>query len=442
MNGFISATLAYLFIREATMRRTLALLSALLLAFTVTPALADIAAIHAAALPQETSILAALDDIRQLEPYVSAWTNDWKYPIAKDEVAKRLEKDLAVLTLACQSHSDNIELALLTGLVAHFAYNVDVPGSHDKAIAAFEAARKLAPADIRGSWFHANLLCQTLEAKSGAEKFLAIEASHQWDQLPGAFWIDYMYCATMTNMPAHVLRAESYLHELHAPDSDARKFLIETSSKRFDSYDPKKKYDSREVWYSSGTGADPSFTSTTCGVRLTARSDWTIEQLALGNGVCVAYFSTGPYQGTVRSLHPSVMLLARQPKPGESLADFVKLLTHGDTNETFTPVRCPASTCLAVKGLQPGMYKSDGDGKGRTVAFERDEPQFPGLIFESPVGTPKTTTGSEPQFFHPSQTQQRIPGKLYYLVLLDTAASIEEPALKDFDFFLTNLAVE
>jgi hypothetical protein len=35
-----------------------------------------------------------------------------------------------------------------------------------------------------------------------------------------------------------------------------------------------------------------------------------------------------------------------------------------------------------------------------------------------------------------------MPGKLYYLVMLDTAASIEEPAMKDFDFFLENLTVE
>jgi hypothetical protein len=46
------------------------------------------------------------------------------------------------------------------------------------------------------------------------------------------------------------------------------------------------------------------------------------------------------------------------------------------------------------------------------------------------------------KYYRPNQIQQRISGKLYYLVLLDTAASIEEPALKDFDFFLKNLTVE
>ncbi len=45
-------------------------------------------------------------------------------------------------------------------------------------------------------------------------------------------------------------------------------------------------------------------------------------------------------------------------------------------------------------------------------------------------------------FNRPSQVQQRIPGKLYYVVSLDTASSIEAPAVKDFEFFLQNLTVE
>jgi hypothetical protein len=76
------------------------------------------------------------------------------------------------------------------------------------------------------------------------------------------------------------------------------------------------------------------------------------------------------------------------------------------------------------------------------VVFERDQPKFPALIFESPRSLPKPDSGSGPKYYRPSQIQQRMPGKLYYLVLLDTAASIEEPALKDFDFFLQNLTVE
>jgi hypothetical protein len=88
------------------------------------------------------------------------------------------------------------------------------------------------------------------------------------------------------------------------------------------------------------------------------------------------------------------------------------------------------------------MYKKDGDGRGRIVVFERDQPEFPGLIFEAPQQLPKSNGEEGAKFYRPGQIQQRIPGKLYYLVLLDTAASIEEPAMKDFDFFLENLTAE
>jgi hypothetical protein len=64
------------------------------------------------------------------------------------------------------------------------------------------------------------------------------------------------------------------------------------------------------------------------------------------------------------------------------------------------------------------------------------------LLFESPSGPPKPDASGGLKYYRPNQTKQRIPGKLYYLVLLDVAASIEEPALKDYEFFLQNLTVE
>jgi hypothetical protein len=88
------------------------------------------------------------------------------------------------------------------------------------------------------------------------------------------------------------------------------------------------------------------------------------------------------------------------------------------------------------------MYGVDGDGKVTMVAFERDQPEFAGLIFEAPMELPKSKDGEQVQYYRPNQTQQRMPGKLYYLIMLDAASSINEPAMKDLDFFLENLTVE
>ena len=69
-------------------------------------------------------------------------------------------------------------------------------------------------------------------------------------------------------------------------------------------------------------------------------------------------------------------------------------------------------------------------------------PAFPGFLFEYPSSLHHQEGKEGPETFKFAQTQQRMPGNLFYLVLLDTAASIEAPALKDFDFFLENLTVE
>lgn len=343
-------------------------------------AFADIAAIHADKLPQETAVLASFDDVKQLEPYSAAFTANWQFEISKEEVATRLGKDLGFLKLAIKSHPENLELLLLAGQAARYAYNVDVDGSYDEAMDLLSQAEKLAPADFRGPWFRATLACQTLEPASGAEKFLSIEAAHQWDQLPVAFWDDYIACASVTNMPAHMLRAASYIEKLHAPEAPMRTFLVDIARKRFDAFDPKKKYDPKEVWAGVNNGEESVLTSTLCGARIHTRGDWEIDKIGLNDGLCIAFFSTGPYKAITQNLRPSVLVFVQQPRENESLQDYAKkFLTKG----TFTPdsqLRCPAMSCIALRNDRPGTYKADGGARGRIVLFEHDQPAFPGLI--------------------------------------------------------------
>jgi len=304
---------------------------------------------------------------------------------------------------------------------------------------ALNQAQKLAPADFRAGWFRATLECQTRELTAGAKEFLAIESSHAWEQLPVAFWYDYADCTTIDNLPAHALRAIDHLEKLHAGEPSD---FADIDRERFVPFNPKKNYQPKEVWQAENTGDDTVFTSTMCGVRIRVHSGWQADRLDFTNGTCVALFTTGPYQAATRAMHPSVMVLVQQAGENGTLEDYSKKFeTHGSF-EPFAPPQCPAQSCIAVKGVQPGVYKGDGDGRPRLVFFERDEPEFPGLVFESPLELPKPESGSGPAYYRPSQIQQRIPGKLFYVVTLDTASSIEEPALKDFEFFLENLTVE
>jgi hypothetical protein len=221
-----------------------------------------------------------------------------------------------------------------------------------------------------------------------------------------------------------------------------RDFLATTAGKRFDPFDPTKTYEPKEVWRGAGPGDSPSFTGTSCGLRLRAHGDWSINQLGLAKGTCLANFSTGPYKAIAHNLRPSILLMVKRPDENQTLADFARKYSTDGSFQPYTPSHCPSAICISLRGVQPGMYKKDGDGHGRIVVFERDQPEFPGLVFESPWEMPKPDKTGKTEFYHPGQINKRIPGKLYYLVLLDTASSIEEPALKDLDFFLQNLTVE
>jgi hypothetical protein len=424
------------------MIRNLVRLIACVICTTGTWARADIAAIHEKELPQESPVLSALEDAQALEPYSSSFVDRWNYPIEKKDVAKRVERDLNSLHDALKRSPENSELQLLTGLVAHYAYNLDVNGSHETAVDSLDAARRLLPEDIRPQWFLAALQCQTIESKAGADKFLAIEATHSANELPAAFWNDYIECAGVTNMPAHLLHAAFYLEKSSAPESRITKVLVESSRKRFEPFDPGKKYDPKDVWQGARAVTDVVFTSTMCGIRIHARQDWAVNMMELNNGSCVASFNTGPYKAVVDSLRPGVLVLIQMPKGNETLQEFSKRFLTNGTFEPDQTLHCPTDHCIALKALQPGMYKADGDGHGRVVFFERAQPEFPGLALESPIGLPSTENKEGPSYYRPNQIQQRIPGKLYYLVLLDTASSIETPALRDFDYFLRNLSVE
>ena len=402
------------------MPKACGVLCVLILAASAPRVFADIAAIRADDLPRETSRADRDSTTRgQMEPYSHAFTVTLEFDISKDEVAAHLAKDLGFLRLAVNEQPDDLELLLLTGLVARYAYNVDVEGSYDTATEMLRRAEKLQPADMRATWFSSTLQCQTMTPKAGIEGFLAIEGSHTWNKLPVGFWDDYIECALVIGMPAHALRAADHLKQMHAPESERRDGLIEIAEKRFDAFDPSKKYEPKEIWSAETTGDDVLFTSTACGVRVRSHGAWGVDQMGLGNGSCVAVFSTGPYKATKHNLRPSILLLVRQAKPGESLEDFLKGFEKDGAFSPETPTRCPAESCVAANGVQPGMYKQDGDGHGRLVAFARDEPPFPGLLFESPWEMPKADAKAGVQYFRPKQVVKRMPGKLYYLVLLD-----------------------
>jgi hypothetical protein len=396
--------------------------------------------IHSEKLPQLSALPKVLADITELEPYLKNWSGKWPYPVPKATVVARMKADLKVLERALKDHPDNVELLLLTALAAHYAYNVDVNSANDLIRTSVERAHALAPDDLRIMWFRDIHLCQANFVNLAMADFLRIESTPAAGQLPSTFWEDYALCADLANMPAHVLRAASRVAERER--SDLMKLVIERAGVRFITPDPQSAYKPEQMWTSAKSETGPRFISSMCDVAFQAKAEWKLNFPQPEPGQCLAQLETGPYSANGREVVPNILLLVRPAKPGETLDDFLKSLLRYPDPKAIPAGFCPATQCLAAEAVVKDRYKESGGGHGIFTVFERDEPDFPGLIFEAPAGPKVPSDGVMHNYAPPSPWMKRLKGKLYYVVLLDSAESVLDRAKMDYESFLKAMQIE
>jgi hypothetical protein len=425
------------------MRWTAVPLTLLLFSTLACAGVAGTASIDPNKLPIDPEVRDLYLDLRNLEPMVLQWTPQWKYDLPKADVAATLKSTTARLEQARAESPDNEELALLAGLAAHYAYNVDVEGSYTAADRAYQAARQIAPDDFRPDWFLAVHQCQSGdELDEGMRRFLANESRFHWDTLPPEFWDDYLACALVNRMPAHALRAAAHLRAMGAAPDDMRDLRVHQAKKLLVEPSHTPAQDVGEIWEGRKLGGHPVLVSSLCALSFGVQGDWKVG-LSKMKDSCTVQIETGPYPGPSGDVFPNVLVIAQAANPGETLFDFVTRIL--DTQPVSKPVpaaRCPADECLAYHIITPGQYKDAGDGHVLLVAFQREQPEFPGTRFEEPTPPPRDQKTGDAAYFVSRPRLGRIPGTVYYLVVLDTADTVLEKAKADFEFVLKDFEVE
>jgi hypothetical protein len=319
---------------------------------------------------------------------------------------------------------------------------VDVDGSHELAVDSLEKAHKLAPDDYRPQWFLGSHQCQTVDlTKEGMDTFLSIERLRPWEQLPPGFWDDYISCATVTNMPAHCLRAGDHLKIFHAPTFQYRDTLLEAARGRLKTPDPTATYSKEDAWSVKKVDSRSVFTSFVCGFSFSSPGEWRVARLDVQEGQCVVQLETGPYKNGAADVVPNILVIVRQAKTGESLDDFKKVFMRDAPFKPASVRNCPSQECLPSEAVKPGLYGANGDGHAILTVFNRPAPAFPGLALEEPTTLPSAEEGKT-TYLHPNERLNRFEGTLYYLVLLDTASSVFEKAEYDFEDFLKRFQAE
>jgi hypothetical protein len=403
---------------------------------------AQLRQIDTAKLPQEQRVQKAYSNALSLEPMVRDWRAQWDFETPKKKVVGLLKSSLHDLQSAEAAAPENEELLLFTGLVGHFAYNVDVDNSYDTAVESFERAQKLAPADYRPGWFLGIHRCQTTQPQAGMERLLAIEEHSPWKDLPGDFWDDYIRCAVIVSMPAHALRALSHAERLgESPLEYSRS--VEFAHHQFKLTDAQSNYAGHDAWRADAEKDSVRFTSEICSMQLSAQRDWRADPGDVAKGICTVRLETGPYPDKSGASSPTLLVFTRMAKPQETLDDFLRTMlnTRYPLARATAPAACPADRCLSFEIVDKSMYQSEGGGHFLALAFAEEAPDFPGLLFERPSEPPKGKAG-EVTYNHPVERLHRLPGTLYSIVLLDSNASIFEKAAADFSALVRSLRLD
>lgn len=283
------------------------------------------------------------------------------------------------------------------------------------------------------AWTKARSLCDAGKLEEGWKALVQLERSAGKQPLPAAYWREVLACASKANLPANALRAGKKLDALKQATAEDRTAVAKMRA-AVRVPEPEAVIPAEEAWIVRPRGNGVLLVNGPCGFAFEPRNDHPflphVQQRA-----CSVRTWTPPLKGKGGELRPGVIVLARVAKAGEKLEDYAALMMPTWKPARFDGFKCPGARCLTFGTRHKGVYGKDGDGVGLAVAFERDEPEFPGLLFEDPGPTVARKPGAPPVF-------GRFRGKIHYLVMFDSAATIAERAKPDYRKFLADLRVE
>jgi tetratricopeptide (TPR) repeat protein len=404
-----------------------------------TSLLSQIRQIDRSKLPQDGAVQSAYSDLLPIDQFARTFEARWRFPVPKDQVTSRFLLALHSLENAQKQNPSNKELQLLTGLVAHLAYNLDIQEAYEPAMKLLQAQ---ANEDFRADWFLGIHKCQSNNPVGGMQQLLRVETSST--SLPGVFWQDYANCAGVTNMPVHAVRAYDKAREI--PDElPIDEQLEQIARNRITSGNATATYPAKQVWYAEQTNDHVRFTSNICGESFTTKPTSRINIADVSSGSCTVTIETDQYPNRHGSSSASLLLLTQTAKPGESLEAFSQRLLSNPRYAEKTPltgIQCPVASCLSFEIVTNKLYSKEGGAHLLGVFFQSEPPTYPGLRFEVPQPLPKPQKSAEPVFLRPDDAIQRFSGTLYTFMALDANQDIYARARADFDDLISSLVVD
>ena len=364
-----------------------------------------------------------IDFLLKNKSYCDHWAPSWDYTIKKDSLIRQLK---TCYSLFAGLNTDKEESFLLLGEIAHYLYNLEVEEYYGKAESAYKGAIAEKPDDYRGYWFLAHHYSLSREEDQAVTLFEKVEPMLPPD-VPADFWEEYGYAMMLAEMPSHCRMAVDKVKKILGKPGYLEDQLGETIRKNLVDTDPDRAYTMKDLWFvihkKQGQAA---FISRPLGVRLTIDTSWTIQFNDYSKHQSAIILK--PQRATAASgklIGYTIGVLIKSPAAGETLESYVKNISSGQGKVVQTTAPVGYKKCIAYEILNEKMYPDWGGGHMHVIAIEQKEPAYPGLALEEPFPMPEGDKGKV-NYYRQSGQKSRLPGRLFYMILLDTCEAIHE----------------
>jgi len=399
---------------------------ALALAFLLAtlPCHADIEAIDLSALPADPDFRAEVDSVISYRDYVDHYSFDWRYPVAKADVAasvSRLEEKTVALVAA---YPANVELRLFDLVLLGYLYNLDVAGTQARIEAVAARAKADFPSDYRIPWLlgeHLAGAAKPVEAMGEFEKALALAPPA--DSLPPAFHEDFAAACFYARMYRHAMSE----YEAAAAGRGIRPAdypVYGSLEKAFSAPDIDGDYANTVIWDLDALDDGFRLTSRAMGISIPVKPSWKLRLTGYSQRRALAVLTPDRLKSP-KGAAIGISLLFWLSVEDTSYEDFVLTLLK-DFKVTSRELRTVNGIEFEVYTWEdPSKYGNIGGAIGYYVFARLPAPAKPGMRIEYPRRIPKST-GSGPSYLQLAEGSilDRFGREVYLGVMMDSCHDI------------------
>ena len=391
---------------------------------------ANIRSININKISNDAKLIAQFENIKANIQYYDHWCQEWNYDKAKNDIISMLKESYNNFS---RLQTKNEDLYLLLGDISHFLYNLDVTEYYEIAISNFNLAAQSNPLDYRPQWFcgnHYTLSNNSVEAIESFKKALTMQPMIQ----DADFWNDYAYAAALAGMHSHCIYAMAKVRKISGNPGSYETQAGKAFYELITSVDRDSSYKKEDIW-TADSGEKTIFTSRPLGLKLSIDTLWNVSVYDYQKHQSAFVIKPASIISTKKiEINYTIAILMKTADENENLSDYVHKFMSKYNKINKIDFSKKYENTLAFEITDNNQYQNMGGAHIYMIGVERNYPDNPGLILESPLSFSSNNSG-DGNYYRLSAVKNRFKGRIFYLIILDSCEDIHQESYLIFKTF-------